>query len=112
MVLEQFLKHGAASRPFLRLWLPRRRQVREQAIYDVVLDRPFERLGLALFRLFEWPVEDLFLGATMRSQFGFEILEEFPPLLASLLARMVLSRPFTSSWSAFSASKIVIIISR
>jgi hypothetical protein len=112
MVLKQFLKHGAASRPLLRLGLPRRRQVSKQAIYDVVLDRSFERLGLALLRLFEWPVEDLFLCAAMYSQFGFELLEEFPPFLAALASKNGFEQALTSSWSAFSASKIVITISR
>jgi hypothetical protein len=74
-MLKQFLKHGAARRPFLRLRLSRRRQLCEQAIYDVVLDRSFQNLGLALFRLLERPVEDFFLGATMRGKLGFEFRE-------------------------------------
>ena len=87
MVLEWFLKHSAASRPFLRLGLSRRSQIREQAVCDVLLDRPFQRFRLALFRLFERPVEDLFLGAAMRRQSGFELLEKFPPFLAVLASK-------------------------
>jgi hypothetical protein len=97
---------------FSALWLPRRRQVREQAIYDVVLDRPFERLGLALFRLFEWPIEDLFLGATMRSQFGFEMLEEFPPLLAVLASKNGFEQTLHFVVVGFQCVQIVIFISR